>query len=191
MINRMKSLVAVVAIVSAFSVLTAVGASAQQGRQGSLAVPISGTTNIDGVDVPVAGTFQIQRFQRNAARDGIEAVGTAVLQVTDAAGLVRTIVRQLTTPIVAGQQPATGSGSAAPLAVTQCPILVLEIPGGLNIDLLGLVIDLAPVRLEIGADPGPGNLLGNLLCTIAGLLDGGGPLQQLVARLNNLLGLLG
>jgi hypothetical protein len=191
MINRMKSFVGVVALVSAFSMLSAVGASAQQGSQGSLAVPISGTTNIGEVDVPFTGTFNIQRFQRNAAGDGLEAVGTAVLQVTDAAGLVRTIVRELITPILGGTQPVNGNGNNGPGTVTQCPILVLEIPGGLNIDLLGLVIDLEPVRLEIGAEPGPGRLLGNLLCAIVGLLDGGGPLQQLVARLNNLLGLLG
>ena len=37
--------------------------------------------------------------------------------------------------------------------------------------MLGLVVDLAPVLLDILAVPGPGNLLGNLLCAIVSLLD--------------------
>jgi hypothetical protein len=190
MINRMKSFVGVVALVSAFSMLSAVGASAQQGSQGSLAVPITGTTLVDGQQLNLAGTFNIQRFQRNAAGE-IEAVGTAVFQLTDplTGNVLRTIVRQLIRTINLGQEPA--NGNQGPGTVTQCPILILEIPAGLNLDLLGLVVDLAPVRLEIGADAGANKLLGNLLCAITGLLDGGGPVQQLVARLNNLLGLLG
>ena len=47
-----------------------------------------------------------------------------------------------------------------------CPILVLDI-GAIHIDLLGLVIDLAPINLDLTAVSGPGNLLGNLLCAVA------------------------
>ncbi len=43
--------------------------------------------------------------------------------------------------------------------------------GPLHLDLLGLMVDLNQVRLTINAVSGPGNLLGNLLCAIAGLLD--------------------
>ena len=53
----------------------------------------------------------------------------------------------------------------------RCRLVLLDIPGGLTIDILGLVIVLQPVRLEIFAVAGPGNLLGNLLCAIAHLLD--------------------
>jgi len=41
--------------------------------------------------------------------------------------------------------------------------------------------------LDISAEPGSGNLLGNLLCSIANLLNGGSPLTQV---LNQLVGLL-
>lgn len=71
-----------------------------------------------------------------------------------------------------------------------CQILLLEIPGGLELDLLGLVVDLAPVELEIRAERGPGNLLGNLLCAVTGLLDGLGALSgllNLLDRINDLL----
>ncbi len=44
--------------------------------------------------------------------------------------------------------------------------------------------------LDITAIPGPGNLLGNLLCDVANLLNGGGALSQIVTALNNLLALL-
>ena len=38
---------------------------------------------------------------------------------------------------------------------------------------------------------GAGNLLGNLLCAVTGLLDGGGPLGQIVDLLNSILAILG
>jgi hypothetical protein len=65
--------------------------------------------------------------------------------------------------------PATLKGSRAPTAAV-CDILTLDI-GAIHLDLLGLVVDLAPVNLDITAVSGPGNLLGNLLCAVAGLLD--------------------
>ena len=48
------------------------------------------------------------------------------------------------------------------------------------------------VVLNITAQPGPGNLLGNLLCDVANLLNGGlsGLLTNLVADLNNILNIL-
>jgi hypothetical protein len=39
---------------------------------------------------------------------------------------------------------------------------------------------------DITAEPGPGNLLGNLLCAVVGLLDGG-PLAGLLGQLQTLL----
>ena len=51
-----------------------------------------------------------------------------------------------------------------------CQILTLDI-GRINLNLLGLVVNLSPVRLDITAVAGPGNLLGNLLCALVGLLD--------------------
>jgi hypothetical protein len=68
-----------------------------------------------------------------------------------------------------------------------CDILTLDL-GPINLDLLGLVIDLSPVELEINAVPGAGNLLGNLLCAVAGLLDGQSPLEALLAQLSSILG---
>ena len=71
-----------------------------------------------------------------------------------------------------------------------CEILNLVL-GPLDLNLLGLQVHLNQVVLDITAVPGAGNLLGNLLCAIAGLLDGGSPLAGLATLLNNLLAALG
>lgn len=76
------------------------------------------------------------------------------------------------------------------LAGTDCDVLNLDL-GELDLDVLGLVVVLAPISLDVTAEPGPGNLLGNLVCAIAGLLDRGGPLQALTNLLNNLFAAIG
>ena len=92
--------------------------------------------------------------------------------------------------------PAFGAGLAIcfvplpihiPLAASgSCEILTLTL-GPLHLNLLGLVIDLNQVGLTITAVPGAGNLLGNLLCAVAHLLDAGGPLATLLQGLAGLL----
>lgn len=84
-----------------------------------------------------------------------------------------------------------------PPSPTPCPILHLDL-GPLDLNLLGLHVHLNEVVLNIEAIPGAGNLLGNLLCAIAGLLDGvdlsgvlGNLLQNLIDALIRLLQGLG
>ena len=73
-------------------------------------------------------------------------------------------------------------------AATQasCAILHLEL-GPLDLNLLGLMVHLDRIVLDITAQSGPGNLLGNLLCAIANLLNGGGALSAIVNLLNQIL----
>jgi hypothetical protein len=66
-----------------------------------------------------------------------------------------------------------------------CNILNLVL-GPLDLNILGLRIQLNQVKLDITAVPGAGNLLGNLLCAVAGLLDGT-PLAGLLGQLGTLL----
>jgi hypothetical protein len=94
----------------------------------------------------------------------------AVVQLLDDTGA---ILATITVPIT-----ATGT----------CEILTLVL-GPLHLEVLGLVIDLNQVVLEITGETGPGNLLGNLLCGLAGLLDTGAPTNTLVRLLNQVLGL--
>ncbi len=55
-------------------------------------------------------------------------------------------------------------------ATGTCPILHLEL-GPLDLNLLGVMVHLDRVVLDITAQSGPGNLLGNLLCAVANLLN--------------------
>jgi hypothetical protein len=57
--------------------------------------------------------------------------------------------------------------------------------------VLGLQVDLSEIILDITAVGGAGNLLGNLLCAVAGLLDPGSGLLNFLEDLLDLLDLLG
>lgn len=76
----------------------------------------------------------------------------------------------------------------------RCDVLFLDL-GPLHLDLLGLNVDLSQVELDVFAEPGSGNLLGNLLCSVAGLLDapgqGGGILDTVGNLLDRVTGILG
>ena len=87
--------------------------------------------------------------------------------------MVGSILRTVALPVVIGN--------------TTCEILHLDL-GPLSLDLLGLQVDLSRIVLDITAQAGAGNLLGNLLCAVAGLLDNPGGLAKL---LNQILGVLG
>ena len=63
-----------------------------------------------------------------------------------------------------------GAATSTQALAATCDILHLNL-GPLDLDLLGLVIHLDEVVLDIVAESGAGNLLGNLLCAVAGLLD--------------------
>ena len=51
---------------------------------------------------------------------------------------------------------------------------MLEIPEGLQLELLGLLVDTSGICLDVYAERGSGNLLGNLLCSLTNLLNNGG-----------------
>ena len=123
-----------------------------------------------------AGIFNITNF---VVQDGVlKATGTLTGTVRDATGkIIGTVTQALTLPVLIGGSTGT------------CEILDLQI-GAISLNLLGLQIDLAPISLVITAESGPGNLLGNLLCAVAGLLDGGS-LTDLAGLLNRILRILG
>jgi len=174
-----------VALTTALVVTPAATASAQNKNTNRLVVPITGTAAGVGA---VAGNLAISRFEIQDGR--LMAVGALTATVTDATGnVIRTIVTQVAMPVNnAGGGAAQAAIGAA--AIGSCDILNLVL-GPLHLDLLGLVIDLNQVVLNITGQTGAGNLLGNLLCSITGLLDAGSLGQQLVNLLNQLIGVLG
>jgi hypothetical protein len=145
--------------------------------------------------IAVTGRFTPSRFFVNSAGKLI-ARGTLNMLVHSATPqrviLVRNIpVRSVSSPAPTGTA-ATSSLAAAALPAGACSILNL-ILGPLHLDLLGLVIDLNRVVLTIIGQTGAGNLLGNLLCAVAGLLDSSAlasQLGQVAALLNSILAIL-
>jgi hypothetical protein len=177
-----RALVLRLALVAAIALLPVAAPIAQaQGQPGGgLPIPITGTilNAVGGVQTgTVAGTFTVQRFATQG--NALMAIGTFVGTLTDTAtGAVQNVVTQLAIPV-------------APSATTAaCEILHLVL-GPLDLNLLGLVVHLNQVVLDITAVPGAGNLLGNLLCAVANLLNGPNPLGGLAALLNQILGALG
>lgn len=106
----------------------------------------------------------------------LAVTGVVTGTVTSLTGAVTQVPAQTVTTTV---QNATSAGS--------CSVLKLDL-GPLHLNLLGLVVDLNAIHLDITAQQGPGNLLGNLLCAVTGLLDGNG-VTGLANLLNQLLGL--
>ena len=78
--------------------------------------------------------------------------------------------------------------AAQPRAQAQaaCNILHLVL-GPLDLNLLGLAVHLDKVVLDITANSGSGNLLGNLLCAVAHLLDNSGLSLTQLLNLSSLL----
>jgi hypothetical protein len=132
-------------------------------------IPITGNTPTGG---SLTGDLDVQRF----VRQGNQLVAQGVLNGT----LTQSGVTQAITNVPV-MLPV-----ALPQARATCRILHLVL-GPLDLDLLGLEIHLNRVVLDIVARRGPGRLLGNLLCAIAGLLDRNPiPLGRLENRLNSL-----
>jgi phage-related protein len=151
------------------------GAQAAPKPRGTVSAPVTGTfTDALGGTGTFTGTFTPTRFVTQNGQ--LAAVGTLTGTLVDSLGaVVGTVSQQVTTLVTQAQ------GS--------CQILHLEL-GPLDLDLLGLQVHLDQVVLDITAQQGPGNLLGNLLCAIANLLNNNGPLSALTQLLNQLLALL-
>jgi len=90
--------------------------------------------------------------------------------------------------LVANATTAGGQVLQIPLTLTNTtpnaatPILDLHV-GAIHLDLLGLKVDTSDICLQVTAQPGSGNLLGNLLGDVAHLLDGGLNLNQILGNL--------
>lgn len=139
------------------------------------------TTLIQAVDAAgnsFLGVLKITSFTTSGNQ--ILANGTISGTLTTAAGVTSTVSSAVT-------------GLPLINATASCPILSLTL-GPLNLNVLGLNVTLNQVVLNITAVPGAGNLLGNLLCDVANLLNGGnlsGLLTTLTTDLNSILAALG
>jgi hypothetical protein len=174
--------------------------AAQPQRAVSLPVKGSGTTAA-GVPVTLNGVMEVQKFQVEGGK--LHVIGRLTNStLTDPAGTVlgtlkdRQVNQEVKSingkPLPAARAAAAEEDGLAMLQMAQvggCDILALDL-GPLHLDLLGLVVDLNEVILTITGQTGAGNLLGNLLCGIFGLLDTPGTLGVITDLLNSILDLL-
>jgi hypothetical protein len=131
------------------------------------------------------GKFTVTRFGYDETK-GLIVDGFLHGTVTTATGEVLEDFEQSVMGVPATLNEATAEGVST---AAVCDILNLDI-GAINLNLLGLALDVAPISLDLTAVSGSGNLLGNLLCAVAGLLDPLGFLDTLRGTLANLTALL-
>jgi hypothetical protein len=134
-----------------------------------------------------SGTFNLREFA--VVDDALVARGilTGTLFAADGKA-IGTVMRSAVMPVSASSGSALARNGRITTMAT-CDVLHLEL-GPLDLDLLGLVVHLDQIVLDIDAESGGGNLLGNLLCAVVGLLDGVGGLLQIADLLNQILGIL-
>jgi hypothetical protein len=168
---RPRVFAALLATVGAFSSVMLVSAPAAPAQTGLLTVPITG----QGPNSTFAGDFTLTGVR--VVNGALTAVGTLTGTLTNTTtGVTQAVNQTIRLPLT----QATGT----------CQILHLTL-GPLDLDLLGLQVHLNQVVLDITAQSGPGNLLGNLLCSVAHLLDNNGTgLNGLAGLLNQIIGRL-
>lgn len=180
-IRMLGVLLLLIAPIVAMSSLAPVRAQTNH-AQHTLTVPVKGTftSSASGLTGPgtFSGTFTLRRFVGRAHH--LYAIGTLAGTLKDANGTTKDVSRTTTLAISKVTQGSTtssmslrsapASSSGSPALQGSCNVLTLNI-GAIHLNLLGLVVDLSPINLNITGQTGSGNLLGNLVCGIAGLLD--------------------
>lgn len=162
------------------------------------------------VEFPIAGggTFfgrlTITRFDIDPATRALTITGELSGRAMSATGGVMKTADGRPAVIPAGKPVAItnvpvvlrrGDGVSGVLRPAQatCDILLFDL-GPIHLDLLGLVLNVSQIIIDLDAQTGAGNLLGNLLCALLGLFDAAGALANILAILdvvNNLLQGLG
>lgn len=157
----------------------------------ALSLPINGTfVDAVGGTGNFNGTFQLLRF--TASGDQLLANGYVSGTLTDSTGrAIGSVMRAVSIPtsVTGGVAAASKAGRFGVTSQATCDILNLVL-GPLHLDVLGLTVDLNQVVLDIGAETGSGNLLGNLLCAVTNLLNGVGSLVDIANLLNRILDIL-
>ena len=187
---------AVMAMLGGFSsAATAAGSGSEPASKATVAKNVNGKvvsklvgTASDGSKV--TGSFTPLKFVKKDGKQQVKGVVDGVVTHADGSKETFTALRTLQVKKINGQSlSGLASTSAQSNGLSQsmatCDILHL-ILGPLDLDLLGLQVHLDKVVLDIVAATGAGNLLGNLLCAVTGLLDGG-PLAGLLGQLSDLL----
>lgn len=175
---KFRSLLLTLSLCAMLAVALVPAASAASGGSGFIPVAPQTLTNPNtGATLGTLSSVKITRV----TNQGGQLVASGLATVTTAAG--GTAIGSFTNAPLAASPIPTGPGT--------CPILHLDI-GPISLNLLGLVVTVPNnIVVDITAVSGPGNLLGNLLCAVANLLNQTPPpLNQIVTLLNQILALL-
>jgi hypothetical protein len=179
--NRFRTAALAALLVCAVSLGAASTASA---AQAPAKTPLTKKVAITGTK-GFTGTYTIDRF---TTRNGkLVAVGTLRGTMRKSGATLRVTRKNVRMPAaVAGAGPAAQSSQLPPPpGGNSCQILNLVL-GPINLNLLGLIVRTNQIELRIDAQRGDGNLLGNLLCAITGILNPSGALAPLTQAINNL-----
>jgi hypothetical protein len=177
--SRTLLLAAVTAL--ALMLVGGAGTAAAQTQPLTKTVPMTGTAK-NGKKF--TGTYTIERFTRRGGQQ--YAVGTLKGRLKG-----RRVKRDDVRIPVALARPA--QGAQIPPTAGACQILNLTLQP-IDLNLLGLRVRTSRIDLRIEGVPGAGQLVGNLLCGILGILDpqggSGASPSQLTQVLNALLALV-
>jgi hypothetical protein len=172
------------------------GQSDLKSRGQSLSFDVTGPLTRAGEAVGTfAGTFNVTQFGFDQATHQLTVTGVLSGTETFLDGTTANVTDQTvtTTATLKKGTQVSATSSVYQFAAASCGILLLDL-GPLHLDLLGLVVDLNEVVLDITAQTGANNLLGNLLCALTGLLDLPGAISailNLISQINTLLSGLG
>ena len=133
-----------------------------------------------GTGKRVNGYFTPLGFSKHNGHLRARGLVSGVIHRADGTTRTFSAVRTLRVQKMNGTVP--GAARTATASRATCDILHLVL-APLNLNLLGLKVHLDRVVLDIVAQSGAGQLLGNLLCAVAHLLDNNGTLGQLLTRL--------
>ena len=170
--HRVLALAGIVALMTGLVAVTPQSSIAATKSSSPLVMPVTAAGGAFN------GIFTLTSF---ALQNGA-LVANGIVSGTDANGVSH--FGTVSVPVSTG---ATASSTAA-AAAASCTILHLVL-GPINLNVLGLQVTTNQIVLDISAIPGAGNLLGNLLCDIAGLLNGS-PTATLVGLLNQIIAIL-
>jgi hypothetical protein len=173
--NKLR--VAGVTVIASLGVMLVGAGSASAQTTTPEAAPLTKTVALTG-NKSFTGTYTINRFRSVGGQ--LVAVGTVKGTVRKAGKTRKVTKRNVKMPAALTGGGATAAQQPLPNLPNSCQVLNLTL-GPINLNLLGLVVRTNQMQVRIDAQRGPGNLLGNLLCAITGILNPGGGLGQLTA----------
>lgn len=183
-----KSRIAVLGAVAAFALLLVGGAGPAAAQ--TTGTPLTQVVEMTGTaknGKKFTGTYTISRFTQSGGK--VYAVGTLKGKLKG-----RSVKRSgVRIPATLARHQTAGASQLPNPTAGACQILDLVLQP-IELNLLGLRVATSRIEVLIEAIPGAGNLLGNLLCAITGILDPQAATpattSQLVQVLNALLALV-